>query len=347
MHIPGPFGMLRLSLGLAVAVSAMGVTSLTMPPAAALVDRRVSSSDGDYARETMTNIVRKILDSMVAHDPYSLPLATVYKATENSHPAALGMMTLWRTVTKAGPPSLLAIDATQGTAFFALDISEGNDLTESVLRGRVKVVDQEITELELFINRYRGDHGFSFSAAELPTNYAELMSPPANRTKASRATLRELSESLFAESSNFSVTVGNDCQFTEIGWRVVDTGTYGNGSSTPLGCAWPSDHPTDANARVGLVIDEELGIVVTSGIVPGKVLPYQNISAFIPDKMTSAQEAQVEYLEAMKAEGTMPLLSPIEATGDTLEVLQYYNDKLQAMQINVYLSGPNMTSPWL
>ncbi|GIK02968.1 hypothetical protein Aspvir_007033 [Aspergillus viridinutans] len=128
---------------------------------------------------------------------------------------------------------------------------------------------------------------------------------------------------------------------------AADRRTYGNGSSTLLGCSWPSDHPTDTNARVGLVIDEELGFVVTSGIVPGKVYPYQNISAFIPDKMTSAQDAQVEYLEAMKAKGTEPLLSPIEATGDTLEVLQYYNDKLQAMQINVYLSGPNMTSPWL
>lgn len=338
--------MLRLSLGLVVALSATGVVSRNVPPAG-LVDRSSSSSSSNCTRESMTSIASKILDSMVAHDPYSLPLAIVYKATENSHPAALGMMTLWRTVTKAGRPSLLAIDTTQCTAFFALDISEGNDRTESVLRGRFKVVDQEITELELFINRFRGDHGFSFSAAELPKNYAELMSPPANRTKASRETLGELSEALFAESSNFSVTVSDECQFTEIGWKVVDTGTYGNGSSTPLGCSWPSDHPTDANARVGLVIDEELGFVVTSGIVPGKVLPYQNISAFIPDKMTAAQEAQVEYLEVMKAKGTEPLLSPIEATGDTLEVLQYYNDELQAMQINVYLNGPNMTSPWL
>jgi hypothetical protein len=257
------------------------------------------------------------------------------------------MMTLWRTVTKAGPPSLLAIDTTSGTAYFALDISEGNDMRESVLRGRVKVVNQQITELELFINRYRGDHGFSFSAAELPMNYEVLMSPPANRTKASRATLEALSEALFASSSNLSVSIGDDCQFTEVGWKVVDPGTYGNGSTTPLGCVWPSDHPTDTNARVGLVIDEELGFVVTSGTIPGKVYPYGNISAFIPNAMHAAQEAQEVWFEKMKALGNMPLLSPTGATGDTLEVLQYYNDELQAMQINVYLSGPDMTSPWL
>lgn len=295
----------------------------------------------------MTNIVTSILDSMVAHNPYTLPLATVYKATENSHPAALAMMTSWRTITKAGAPSLLAIDTKNGTAYFALDVSEGNDAKETILRGRVKVVDQLITELELFINRNRGDHGFSFSATELPTNYAELMSPPVNRTKASREELYALSEALFSSTSNLSVPIGDNCQFTELGWRVVDTGTYGNGSTTPLGCMWPSDHPTDSNARVALVVDEELGFVVTSGNVPGTVFPYANISAFIPNAMTAAQEAQVDWMEEMEAKGGKSLLSPFGATGDTLEVLQYYNGALQAMQINVYLSGPNMTSAWL
>ncbi|KAH8660202.1 hypothetical protein BX600DRAFT_522998 [Xylariales sp. PMI_506] len=317
------------------------VEAFSMPHTASL------KRESNCTREYMTGIVTEILDSMVAHDPSSLPMAKLYWATENSHPAALGMMTSWRTITKAGPPSLLAVDTTNGTAYFALDVSEGDDAAETILRGRVKVVDQEITELELFINRYRGDHGFSFSAAELRANYEVLMSPPANRTKADRETLWELSEALFATSSNFSVTVGDDCQFTELGWKVVDTGTYANGSTDPLGCAWPDTHPTDANARVALVVDEELGFVVTSGIVPGTVFPYANISAFIPDSMTAPQEAQVEYLEYMEANSNLPLLSPIGATGDVLEVLQYYNGELQAMQINVYLSGPNMTSPWL
>ncbi|GKZ29784.1 hypothetical protein AbraIFM66950_006414 [Aspergillus brasiliensis] len=317
-------------------------------PATSLVGQRTSEAfRRDCSRECMATIVDQVLASMVVHNPYTLPMATVYRATENSHPAALGMMTAWRTVTKAGPPSLLAIDTTQGSAYFALDVSEGSDKTQSVLRGRVKVVDLEITELELFINRYRGDHGFSFSAAELPSNYATLMSPPANRTKASRATLRSLSEALFATSSNLSVTVDDNCQFTEIGWKVIDTGTYDNGTTTPLSCSWPSDHPTDENARVGLVIDEELGFVVTSGMIPGKVYPYQNVSAFIPDAMTSSQEAQDVWLKEVKTQGVKGLLAPTEGTGETLEVLQYYNDALQAMQINVYMSGPNMTSAWL
>ena len=312
-----------------------------------------SNSNCSSSRQCMTNMVTKILDSMVAHNPDILPLATIYRATENSHPAALGMMTSWRTITKAGPPSLLAIDTTNGTAYFALDINEGNNDIQNVLRGRVKVIGQNITELELFINRFRGDHGFSFSSQELPTNYKDLMNPPANRTKPSRADLEAISVALFANSSNpasnTSVTVADNCQFTELGWRVIDTGNYGNASSTPLGCNWPSDHPTDPDARINLVIDEEMGFVITSGIVPGKVFPYANIteSAFIPDAMTTAQEAQQAWIDQMVELGTVPMLEPTGATGDTLELLQFYNDELQAMQINVYLSGPGMTSPWL
>lgn len=296
----------------------------------------------------MTAIITQVLDSMVAHDPSTLPLATVYKATENSHPAALSMMTSWRTIVNVAPPSLLAIDTQQGTGYFALDVSEGNNAEPSILRGRIAVSDQKIAELELFINRNRGDHGFSYNSTQLLPNYATLMSPPANRKQDSRHSLEALSSALFSSTNNLSVDIGDTCQFTELGWKVVDTGVYGNGTTTPLGCSWPTDHPTDDSARLNLVIDEELGFVVTSGIIPGKVYPYNgNVSAFIPNKMTSAQAAQDVWLAAMKANATIPVLSPMNATGETLEVLQFYDGKLQAMQINVYLSGPGMTSAWL
>ncbi|KPM44482.1 hypothetical protein AK830_g2070 [Neonectria ditissima] len=331
----------------AAAVLVLAVAGSAMPTRN-LVDRSTScASASDCNRECMTAIVTQILDSMVAHDPYTLPLAQFYKATENSHPAALGMMTPWRTVTQAGPPSLLAVDVTNGTAYFSLAISEGTAVAEAVLRARIKVVDRQLTELELFINRSRGDHGFTFSAAEVAANYGVLMAPPANRSKASRETLWALSESLFATSSSFTVAIGDECQFTEVGGKIVDTGTYSNGSSTPLSCSWPDSHPTDTAARVALVVDEELGFVVTSGIIPGTVYPYANVSAFIPNSMSAPQEVQEAWMEDMKAQGGLSMVSPTGATGDTLEVLQYYNDELQAMQINVYLSGPNMTSPWV
>ena len=272
------------------------------------------------SRSCMAAIVSSILDSMVAHNPDILPLAPDYEATENSHPAALGMMTLWRTVTKAGPPSLLAIDTTSGSAYFALDISEGNDQQQSVLWARIKVVNNQITELELYVNRSRGDHGFSFSAEELPENYKRWMSPPADRQKATRAQLEELSEATFNPNSTFSVSVASDCQFTEEGWSVIDPGPDGNGSTAVLGCSWPEDRPADSKARTNLVIDEETGIVVTGGLIPGKVYPYGKISAFIPDDMKQAQEQQDEWLAKKQAEGTLSLLVPTAAIGETLQV---------------------------
>ena len=348
---------LTVTIVLAVAVSALPAKSnhcrSDLDTSNGGSTNNTSNSNCSSSRQCMTNMVTKILDSMVAHNPDALPLAKVYRATENSHPAALGMMTSWRTITRAGPPSLLAIDTTNGTAYFALNISEGDDSVQNILRGRVKVVGQNITELELFINRFRGDHGFSFSSQELAANSKVLMGPPANRTKQSRADLEAISAALFAESSNpasnTSVAIADDCQFTELGWKVIDTGNYGNASSEPLGCAWPTEHPTDANARTNLVIDEELGFVITSGIVPGKDFPYANIteSAFIPDHMVTAQEAQLAWMAEMIESGEVPMLEPTGATGDTLELLQFYNGELQAMQINVYLSGPGMTSPWL
>lgn len=329
MRLPS-LAVLGLSVGLAMS-------------AAVSVDTTDATTCG---RKCMKGIITEILDSMVAHNPYTLPLAPIYRATENSHPAALGMMTSWRTIVKAGEPSLIAIDVKNGTAYFALDVSEGNPKNETILRGRIAVVNKQITEMELFINRYRGDHGFSFSAAELPSNYAPIQSPPANRTKASREELMYMSVGLFVEQAT-TLNVSDTCRFTEIGWTVIDRGNYGNGTTDPVGCGWYASHPYDNLARAGLVVDEDLGITVQSGMIPGRVFAYADVSAFIPNTFVEAQAIQLEYFNTTLAAGTVPLLQDFGATGETLEVLQYYNGALQAMQINVYMSGPGATSAWL
>lgn len=92
-------------------------------------------------------------------------------------------------------------------------------------------------------------------------------------------------------------------------------------------------------------IDEELGFVVQSGMISGMVEPYGNISAFIPDAFSAVEVAQDDWVK--QKVGKLPLPARMLDTGDTLEVLHFYDGKLQAMQINVYLSGPNQTSPWL
>jgi hypothetical protein len=300
----------------AMAVLGLALSSSDLPTAT--ITTGCSTSTETYTtcgRECMTRIVNVILKSKVAGNWGSLPLAKAYTATENSHPAAIRMMTLRRTVTRAGTPSLLAIDTTAGSADFTLAITEGNENAQSVLNTRVKVVNKEIIELELFINCSRGDHGFSLSPEDLADSYKQWMSPPATRNKAYRETLEALSATTFDTSTGFNVSVSDTCQFLEEGWAVVDPGPDEDGSYEPLTCTFPSSRPTDSNARLDLVINEEVGIVVTGALVPGQVYPYGEISAFIPDQMVEAQAAQEEWLEGKLAEGTIPLVEPLASTG--------------------------------
>jgi len=298
----------------------------------------------------MTNIVDQVLDSMATHDPYNLPLAPVYTATENLHPAALGMMTLWRTVTNGGKPDFLAIDPVAGQAFFMKQIDEGGSL--SAMWGRIKVVNQKITELEFYINRSHGDHGFSYSAKNLPANMHREMNPPADRVKASRAELEKLARASFDASDPMKVAIGTDCQFLEAGSQVFDPGNppRKENADKPLGCMFPPFRPTDLKART-IVVDTELGIVVTAGMVRGHVYPYpfygKMISAFIPDDMKQAQDEEAAWFTKQQRLSKTPLLKPSAATGMTMQVLQLYNGKLQASQINVHLGGPDMQSIWV
>jgi hypothetical protein len=309
-------------------------------------------------RTCMSGMVDTLLASMVAHDPDSLPLAAVYEATENSHPAALGMMEAWRTITRAGKPSLLAIDTDRGVAYFALTVDESG--SPSVLWGRIGVENRKIDAVEIFINRSRGDHGFSFSAKQLPGNYRKIMTPPADRVKASHAELERLARAAFDASDPLQVKIADDCQFTELGWKVVDPGlddvpppaATGQGARNPLaplGCVFPPYRPTDKNARV-IAIDDDLGLVVVAGVVPGHVFPYpyfgHMLSAFIPDDMKAPQKAQDDWMERHLNKHGAPIVRPEPATGETMQVLQFYNGKLEASQINVYLSGPGMSSVW-
>lgn len=333
-----------------------------VPMAGRAVVQRAHQRNIACDRACMTKIVRRLLDSMAAHDPYALPLSAVYEATENSHPAALGMMELWRTVTRDPKPDFLAVDTVAGQAFFLTRIDEGGD--RSVLYGRIKVVDRKIAQLELFVNRSRGDHGFSFSARNLPANVYRWMHPPLNRVTASRATLEQLSRAAFNASEPLKLKIAADCQFLEVGQQVGNDGlgpkfakpswAKAAAGSKHLGCVWPAARPTDLRART-VVIDRKLGIVVDAAIVRGRVYPYPSavggayqhmISAFIPDDMKQAQATQMNWYHIMRREGKGPLVAPFAASGVTMQVLQFYNGRLQGMQINVHLEGPGARSMW-
>lgn len=306
-------------------------------------------------RACLSGIVDQVLASMPKHDPHSLPLGATYTATENSHPAALGMMTAWRTLSATGKPALLAIDVPRGSAYFALSAAEGGN--ETALWGRLKVVDRKITELEIYLNRSRGDHGFTFGADEMRTNYAKLMALPLSRKKSTRAELEKLARASFDASDPYTVAIADGCQFTEMGGLVIDPGlddvppsAGGPDPEAALGCVFPPFRPTDKKART-IVVDEETGLVVTAGVVPGVVYPYpfrgNMISAFIPVAMKEPSVAQEDWIKRKQKAGKTGLLAPTPATAEAMEVWQLLDGKIQSSQINVYLSGPGMQSVWV
>ena len=303
-------------------------------------------------RACLSGLVDQTLASMVAHDPDTLPLATSYAATENSHAAALGMMNAWRTITRAGKPSLLAIDSGRGQAYFALPVAEAGGTT--ALWGRIKVEGRRISEVEIFLSRSRGDHGFSFGAEQMADKFTHLTRLPAARRKASHDELETLARAAFDPRVDMKIDLAADCQFTEVGSLVVDPGLDDEparpGADKPLGCIMPPSRPVDLKARI-VVVDDETGLVVVAGLVPGIVYPYpfrgHMLSAFIPADMKEPGLAQAAWVQRKVKQGKTGLLAPTPATGETMQVLQYYDGKLQGEQINVSVSGPGMQSAWV
>src|ERR1700741_661724 len=75
-------------------------------------------------RTCLKGFADKLVASIVAHDPSSLPLSATYAATENSVPAAPGMMVIWRTAT-AAKSHYYVIDPESAQVFLITTLSEG------------------------------------------------------------------------------------------------------------------------------------------------------------------------------------------------------------------------------
>ena len=99
-----------------------------------------------------------LLESMVAHDPWTLPLADRYAATENSLAGSLNMMTAWRATTAVKKMGRCFCDEVAGQLFFTACIDEGG--LSVAFWARLKVEDERLTEIELFSSHSRAESGF-------------------------------------------------------------------------------------------------------------------------------------------------------------------------------------------
>ena len=114
--------------------------------------------------------------------------------------------------------------------------------------------------------------------------------------------------------------------------------------SIPAGL-WPG-RPSDPDARV-VVIDEDQGVVVAIGVIPGYVSPYvipsTTESCFVPASMIEMHHAT---LDPASFEGRQ-VLAEMPAVAVSVEMVRMHSGKLQGLHMFHNLQGPGGGTPWV
>jgi hypothetical protein len=313
------------------AVAAAGMLLTAVSPAA------TDSCD----RTCLNGLADQLIASMVAHDTTRLPLARVYAATENSVPSALNMMVAWRTVTSV-KGSYYVIDSQSGQVFLIATLSEGPN--DSLLFGRIRVEQRLLAEIELYVNRSRGQSGFQFSPyalANFPKAWTDSVAPA---RRSSRSELLKAGRSIF-DTRVSAPDISPGCLLMENGKMVAENPD----GTVPIPCGSPPNRPTDSQARTDIV-DEEQGVVVSIAIVHGVAQPYlvtnPTESAFVPDAMLAPY---TDMLKQQQSSGKYQAASlrPMPATQVVAELHRLYDGKLQGMMMLQTLGAPGSHSPWV
>jgi hypothetical protein len=313
-------------------------------------------------RSCLAALADSLVASLVSHSPAAVPLDSAYLATEDGQPAALPMMTLWRTVTGA-KNKYYVIDPKSAQVFVIATLSEGPN--EELLFGRLRAEGGKLSEIELYSNRSRANGGFQFDgrgAANFPPAWTLALRPG---QRASRAELLKAGRSIFDTAIEGPVPaagcvlmengkiVGEDPEVLKsISSSKMDVATLPrNADGTvqiPCGVS-PPDRPVDQYARTDL-IDEDQGIVVSFATVNGMVEPYvitnPTDSAFVPNSMLSAYTDMLKKQQHSGAYAA-PALRPMPASLAVAELYRIYDGKLQGMMMLQNMAPVGARSPWV
>jgi len=314
-------------------------------------------SSADCDRACLRSMADQLLASIAKHEPGSLPLARTYAATENGVAAALSMMSTWQVASGIGG-HFYAIDPQLQQVFFIVSMREG--AADALIFGCFRLKQRRFSEIELYVDRSRGDGGFMFDGTgpgHFPAVWTEQV--PLSRLP-SRSTLVQAGRSMF-DPGVAGLSVAPSCRLMENGRLVaedpkvlkwVDPG--GNGlhpnpdGTLPIPCGLPPNRPADPHARL-VVADTQAGIVISIATVQGVVQPYlitdPTVSAFIP---LSLLKPYMDMLRHQRATGTftLPALRGMRASNTTVQMWRIFDGKLQAMQLLEHLQPPKAVSPW-
>jgi len=296
-----------------------------------------------------------LLESMVAHDPSMLPLADRYAATENSVAGSLNMMSAWRTVTGVAKVGQYIVDEPAGQLLVTAGLDEGGSPT--AFWARLKVMDGKLTELEMYNARSRADTGFMMLIDEMGAFPEGWTSPIPKGQRATREELLELGAAIF-DGGKPAPEADPGCILMETGGVVLEDPSYlerlfgGNAPTAdstervPIVAGLGPGRPSDPRARV-VVVDEEQGIVVAIGVIPGFVSPYvvpdATESCFVPAEMIAMHHRTLD--EEMFA--GRRVLREMPAVAVTVQLVRYHSGKLQGLQLFHNLQGPGGGTPWV
>jgi hypothetical protein len=310
------------------------------------------------SRTCLRSMADRLMTSIAAHDPAQLPLSRTYAATENGVPAAVPMMSTWRMASGIGG-RFYAIDPAAQQVFFMVTMKEG--AADALLFGRFQTWHRRLSQIELYVDRSRGDGGFMFDGrgpGHFPPVWTENIS--AARLP-SRAALLQAGRSMF-DPAVAGPPVASSCRLMENGRLVAEdpkvlkwVDPSGNGlrpnpdGTLPIPCGLPPNRPADPHARV-VVVDPREGVVVSIATVQGVVQPYlitdPAVSAFIP---LSLLQPYMDMLHAQRASRmfTLPAVRGMPASNTTVQMWRIFDGKLQAMQLVEHLQPPGSVSPWM
>lgn len=296
-----------------------------------------------------------LLDSMVKHDPSILPLAETFAATENGKPAALCMMTCWRSITKIHAIDVLIADEKLKNVVISASVDENGLL--SVFMGRLKIENELITEIELYLVRSRAEAGFWYAPEDMGQKPFGWGKEIPEGGKATRAELEELGKALHDPSYPKEYEAAPDCFLMELGGVVrehvdyvyainpwLEKGIFKE-TRNPIPFGIPPTRPADPNARL-IAVDEEQGIVVTIATVDGFISPYivsdEISSCFVPESMIDMHRRTLTP-EKMKGKS---LVKESPATGFTTTFVRFFSGKVQGYNQTVYIAPYGAKLTW-
>jgi hypothetical protein len=303
-------------LGAALACTAASGATAASPAPVARAARAAAAND--CSRACLNGFVDKFLAALLAHDPSKLPHSPHARYSENNVMLQLGDG-LWATADGLGTYKIYIDDPERGEVGFYGVIDENH--TPDILGARLKVVDHEVTQIEVLVARKQSANA-AFpnpdALKEKPIFYENV--PPNERL--SRAKMIALANGYFdtiqKNTGKIYTSFAPDCQRVENG--VITANNPDGTGVAKMGC--------EAQLKTGLlhfvtrcrdrrfvVVDQQKGLVLVNGffdhagtddtfkLADGTTynvhIPFDRPYSFVMFELFKIQHAQIRQIEAV------------------------------------------------